>query len=138
MNNVIDEIYASGSVTGRSGTVHKLHSEVDREEGEFLYNVIKDEESIAKTLEVGCAYGLSSLFITAATKDRAGCSHTIVDPFQSTQWDGAGVSNLEKAGIDFFELHELKSEFALPQILQEKEGQYDFILSMGGTHLITH
>ena len=137
MNKVIDEIYSSGSVVSRNGTVHKLHSEVDREEGKFLYDVIKSESTVVKTLEVGCAYGLSSLHITAATKDREGCAHTIVDPFQNSQWDGIGVSNLEKAGIDFYELHELKSEFALPQILKDNEGTYDFIF-VDGWHTFDH
>ena len=43
----------------------------------------------------------------------------IVDPDESTAWCGVGVSNLDRAGIDFYELREEPSEIALPQLLKE-------------------
>ena len=116
MNKVIDEIYNSRSVVGANVKVLELHSEVDRQEGEFLYNLIKNDSSIKKTLEVGCAYGLSALHICEALRGRMDAEHIIVDPFQHTQWESAGILNLEKANIDFFRLIEKKSEFALPHL----------------------
>ena len=112
---------------GRSGEAHYLHSEVDHEEGALLFNTIRDDPSIGETLEVGCGFGLSSLHICKALHGRTKASHTIIDPFQMTQWGGAGVKNLEEAGIRFFNLVELRSEFALPRILEQAEGKFDFI-----------
>jgi predicted O-methyltransferase YrrM len=137
MKQIIEKIYETRSVVGRSGQVHPLQSEIDREEGEFLFSLIRDDPGIRRTLEVGCAYGLSSLYICAATRDRAGASHTIIDPYQNTEWDGGGVANLERAGIDFFKLLEIKSEFALPQLLEHNEGQMDFIF-LDGWHTFDH
>lgn len=131
-------IYEAGCVVGRSGQRHLLQSSVDSEEGELLSSIIQEDLSIVKTLEVGCAFGLSSLFICTALQGRARASHTILDPFQSTYWDSVGVMNLEEVGIDFFKLIEVPSEFALPQILQQQgEGSFDLIF-VDGMHTFDH
>jgi hypothetical protein len=57
MKQVIDKIYAAGEVTGRSGAIHKLHSEIDSQEGKFLYRIIEKDPSVIRTLEIGCGYG---------------------------------------------------------------------------------
>ena len=137
MKQIIQRIYEAGTVVGRSGEVHKLHSAIDPKEGKFIFNIIHNDPGIVKTLEVGCAYGLSSLHICFATRERAGASHTIIDPFQNVYWDGVGIRNLEEAGIDFFNLIEIKSEFALPRLLEEKESQFDFIF-IDGWHTFDH
>lgn len=137
INQTIEKIYETGLVVGQGGQVHKLHSAIDRNEGDFLFSLIRNDHSIRRTLEVGCAYGLSSLHICAATRDRTGASHTIIDPFQNKDWDGVGVASLEAAGIDFFKLIEIKSEFALPQLLEHSEGQFDFIF-VDGWHTFDH
>jgi predicted O-methyltransferase YrrM len=137
MMRVIENIYEKGTVLGKSGRIHKLHSAIDPKEGEFLFNIIRNDPKVLCTLEVGCAYGLSSLYICSAIRERTGASHTIIDPFQNTQWDGVGIRNLEEAGIDFFYLMELKSEFALPRLLEKKEGQFDLIF-IDGWHTFDH
>jgi len=137
MNESIRKIYDRGSVVGRSGKTYKLHSAIDPEEGIFVSEIIKNNPKIVNTLEVGCAYGLSSLHICLATQGREGVCHTIIDPFQNTDWDGVGTLNLENAGIDFFNLIETKSEIALPQLLKKGEGQYDFIF-IDGWHTFDH
>ena len=136
-DELIHRIYETRSVVGRSGETHYLHSEVDHEEGALLFNTIRDDPSIGETLEVGCGFGLSSLHICKALHGRTKASHTIIDPFQMTQWDGAGVKNLEEAGIRFFNLVELRSEFALPRILEQAEGKFDFIF-IDGWHTFDH
>jgi hypothetical protein len=80
---------------------------------------------------------LSSLHICKALQSRTRASHTIIDPFQTTQWDGVGVKHLEEAGIRFFNLVEVKSEFALPRILEQGEGRFDFIF-IDGWHTFDH
>ncbi len=131
MEQIIERIYETAQVTGRNGEVHTLTSAIDRREGDFLFSTIHNDHSIVKTLEVGCAYGLSSLCICTATRGRAGASHTIIDPFETTYWDGAGIRNLEEARIDFFDLIEDKSEVGLPRMLPDMECQFDFIFVDG-------
>ena len=137
MDETINKIFDTGRVRGQSGKIHELHSAIDREEGEFLYSLIISDASIVQTLEIGCAFGLSSLFICSALQGRHGASHTIIDPFQNTQWDGTGIRNLAEAGYDFFTLIENKSEIALPQLLDKFEGRLDFIF-IDGWHTFDH
>ncbi|OAI42549.1 hypothetical protein AYO41_04030 [Verrucomicrobia bacterium SCGC AG-212-E04] len=137
MEPVISKIYESGTVVGRSGKIHPLQSSVDCDEGEFLFRIIQEDAGIVRTLEVGCAHGLSSLYICSALRNRTGASHTIIDPFQNCYWDGAGVKALEEAGIDFFTLLESGSEFALPKLLKEGEGRFDFVF-VDGFHTFDH
>lgn len=137
MQDIIQNIYKTRQVVGRSGEVHKLHSAIDPEEGEFLFSIIKNDSTIQKTLEVGCAYGISSLYICAALQNREGVSHTIIDPFQNSVWDGVGIRNLEAAQINFFSLIETGSEFALPRLLEANESKFDFIF-IDGWHTFDH
>jgi predicted O-methyltransferase YrrM len=133
----IHEIYEARSVVGRSGSVHRLHSAIDPEKGDFLANLIRGDLSVVRTLEVGCGYGLSSLYICSALRERPGATHTIIDPYENGYWDGAGIKNLEDAGLSFFSLIERKSEFALLALLEQEEGQFDLIL-IDGWHTFDH
>ncbi len=140
VDELIRRIYQAGTVVGQTGKVHKLHSAVDPDDGACLAGVIRDDPTVHKTLEVGCAYGLSSLYICGALRGRVGASHTIIDAWQSDAndgWDGAGVRNLQEAGITFFQLIEKRSEFALPRLLEEGEETFDFIF-VDGWHTFDH
>jgi hypothetical protein len=65
------------------------------------------------------AYRCISLHIAAALGGRPRAQHIIVDPFQSTDWHGIGVANLDRAGVDLYELREEPSELVLPQLLRD-------------------
>jgi predicted O-methyltransferase YrrM len=117
---LIDEIRRKRTVTGADGKTYPIHKHgIDVAEGNFLTEFIAGRPNVTRTLEVGCAYGLSSLHIASALAGRPGAHHVIVDPDESTAWSGVGVTNLDRAGIDFYELREEPSEIALPQLLKE-------------------
>ena len=138
MNKIIDEILSTRKTIGTDGTQIDIHSEISRAEGQFIFDYIAQDTTILKTLEVGCAYGLSSLHICEALKTRENAHHTILDPFQNTDWNGAGVHALTRAGLNNFTLVEECSEFALPQILKEHgDESFDFIF-IDGWHTFDH
>jgi predicted O-methyltransferase YrrM len=72
---------------------------------------------IERTLEVGCAYGISSLYICDAISKQPNPHHIMIDPLQSTRWSSVGVQNLRRAGFTFWELIEQPSALALPSLL---------------------
>jgi predicted O-methyltransferase YrrM len=129
--------HAEKTVTGKSGASHTVHSAIDGEEERFLEQTIAADPSIRRTLEVGCAYGIASLRICNALRGRARASHTILDPYQTSQWDGAGIRSLEEAGIVFFKLLEERSEYALPNLAENDPESYDLIF-IDGWHTLDH
>jgi len=137
VKDIIEEIYRTGVVRDGLGNEHELHSAIDVHEGEFISQLVSSDPDIRKTLEIGCAYGLSSLYICSALYGRDSVKHTIVDPNQNSGWHGIGVSNLERAGFDFFELIEKPSEFVLPDIAQNKSGAFDMVF-IDGWHTFDH
>lgn len=117
---IIERLYETRSVRGRSGIPRPLDSEIDAKEGRFLCDLIGGDTGIVKTLEVGCAYGLSSLHICDALSGRDGASHTVIEPFPE-YWDHVGLMHLQEAGVEAFQMVHERSEFALPRLLQQAE-----------------
>lgn len=132
---LLDEIYARREVTDAQGGRHPLHSEITPDEGELLAGLVAGRGYL-RTLEIGCAYGLSSLFLCGALAGRPGARHTIIDPFQHTDWSGIGVLNLTRAGYDCYELIERPSELALPALLES--GRTFQLALIDGMHTFDH
>lgn len=132
---LLDEILRTRVVQTSDGREIPLTSEVDEQEGELLERIVSQPD-VSNTIEIGCANGISSMYICGALRSKESPSHTIIDPFQSTDWHGVGVSNLERSGIDFFELIEEPSEFALPRLCQEGK-KFDLAL-IDGNHTLDH
>ena len=85
----------------------------------------------AKTLEIGFAYGLSTLFICQALADNGGGNHTAIDPAQRTFWKSVGLANVKKAGFtDMVRFYEACSHEILPRLLAAGE-QFDFVFIDG-------
>jgi predicted O-methyltransferase YrrM len=128
---VLDEIRRDGSVADASGARYPIEKHgIDAVEGRFLRDFVAARPEITRTLEIGCAYGFSSLHIASALAGRPGAHHIIVDPMESTTWKGIGVINLDRAGVDFYELREKSSEIALPELLTEG-AQFDLVFIDG-------
>jgi len=109
---VIDELFDS-SVSRDSFR----RSAISKEEGTFLERLAA-KSGITRTIEVGCANAVSSLYICAGLTGKAGASHIAIDPFQRTDFQMRGVDNVRRAGVDFFRLIEEPSEIALPDLLK--------------------
>lgn len=119
MNQLISEILNAQKVVTDSGEVVTLNSSIDSEEVSFLCNLIT-KNNLIKSIEIGCAMGISSLAICDAintnTKDS---HHIIVDPFQSTDWKSIGITNLKRAGFTNYTHYEEKSELILPALVKD-------------------
>ncbi len=128
---IIDQILNSSMVIDQNGEEVPLRGNISRFEGDFLRNLIANDPSITHTLEVGCAFALSALFICEALQDRPQAHHILVDPNQYSDYQGIGILNLERAGVDFYKLVEAPSEIALPDLLNEAPGAFDLIFIDG-------
>lgn len=134
MDDLLKSIFSEKAIY-LEGKKYDLNSNIDIEEGEFLKKCIKSIEA-KKTIEIGCAQGISSLFICDELKSNNTSHHTIIDPFQTTDWESVGIRNLQRAGFSNFELIEKPSEIALPQLLSENR-IYDLAF-IDGWHTFDH
>ena len=137
IRELLTTILDRGFVESESGDRFLLKSNISRDECDFLSNLIGSDHSIRETLEIGCAYGISSLAICDAIKDRRAPRHRIIDPFQTTEWRGIGLLNLRRAGVGFAEWIEERSEYALPRLAKADPDSLDLVL-IDGWHTFDH
>lgn len=136
MNTVLATILEKQRVFTPEGGEETLHSAIDKNEVTFIERLISDFKC-NQSLEVGCAMGISALAICEAiAKNKPGSFHTIIDPYQSTDWKNIGIYQLQRAGFTNFQLIEKPSEFALPQLVQENH-KIDFAF-IDGWHTFDH
>lgn len=128
----LDLIAAKGFPDAR-GVFTELHSSVTDLEVGYLRDLIAQCRP-SRTLEVGCAQGVSSLAICECIGPDA--HHTIIDAFQSTEWKGHGLHNLGAAGFSNFRLIEQRSEFVLPALCAEG-AMFDLVF-VDGWHTLDH
>jgi predicted O-methyltransferase YrrM len=132
---LLEKILSSSMVEDPGGKMIKLSANVDDKEGEFLSKLVK-EQIPRRSLEVGFANGIATLYICSELQNQEIRDHIVIDPNQSTEWKNVGVANLERAGIDFCRVLEKPSEIALPQLLEEgKKIDFAFI---DGWHTFDH
>ena len=126
MNSVLQEIVRTGHVRtpDRSERI-KLSSSVSRDKGRFLQDIVV-ELNADVTLETGCCFGVSGLWICDGLKKTGGSRHIIADPYQYEHWKGIGCNNLEEAGYgSMVEFYGLPAHLALPK-LEERGDRIDF------------
>jgi hypothetical protein len=77
------------------------------------------------------------MFICEGIRGREDASHTMVDPMQFEWYHGVGVAQLERSGVDYFDLIESPSELALPELLRSSPEGFDFVF-IDGWHTFDH
>ena len=134
MNEVIRSIYSTGSVKDADGRSYPHDvSSVTFEAGQLLYEFVRAHKPL-KTLEVGMAYGISTLFICQAHRDNGCGHHTAIDPYEGTTFKSVGLLNIERANLkDVFNFFQSPSSVVLPQLLAQNE-RFDFVF-IDGSHL---
>jgi predicted O-methyltransferase YrrM len=137
MNPVIEQIYATRSVKdGEGRTINPFPDSIPYGEGETVYRLIRTVQPEA-TLEIGMAYGLSTLFMCQALVDNGHGRHIAIDPFQTTQWKSIGLRNVQRAKLDrVLTFRESRSHEMLPRLLEQ--GQRLKVVFIDGCHLLDY
>ncbi|MFA7693045.1 MAG: class I SAM-dependent methyltransferase [Candidatus Hydrogenedentes bacterium] len=133
VNHVLDEIYRSGKVFDHQGGSKDVFPvSLYPQDGKALYDLVKQTES-RKTLEIGMAYGISSLHILQALQENGGGAHVAIDPYQKKWYDNIGIANIERGGFqDMLQYFEEPSYLVLPRLLEANE-RFNFIF-IDGNH----
>src|ERR1700738_611928 len=136
MNQVLQSIVSSGSVVTEDGKLRTCDVGIAQEEGEFLQEIIRRQRPQV-SVEVGCAYGISSLYICEALREVNAAKHIIIDPWQHASWQDIGIANLKRAGYaDIIDFHEVPSYQYLSR-LTEEHVKIDFAF-IDGNHVFDY
>jgi predicted O-methyltransferase YrrM len=137
MNNIIEKIYQDGFVEDEQKNQFDIStSAVKRDAGSVLYHVIKDYKP-KRTLEVGMAYGLSTLHICQALAENGEGLHTAIDPYQEIDYKSIGLLNVKRAELDqLLTFHQRPSHHALAEF-DAKNQNFDFAF-IDGSHLFDY
>ena len=79
---------------GSDGGLHILdaNTRISPEQGMWIYQLCRDLKP-QSTVEVGMAYGFSTMYFLAAIQANGLGSHLAVDPFQEEHWHGIGLEH---------------------------------------------
>ena len=131
-------LYGGHPQRGSDGGIHEIDSftRVRPEQGMWMYEVTLALKPTS-ILEVGMAYGYSSLYFLAAMARTGAGTLTSIDPFQHDRWKGVGVTlALAHAPVyttgSSFRLVEERSDRAVVDLLREGK-LYDLIF-IDGNH----
>ena len=127
---IVNEMYSAPKLEGANGLVEiDPITRVDRAKGAELNRLVR-ESGTKKSLEIGLAYGFSTVWIVDALASDA--AHIAVDPFQSSLWHGVGATQARRLSGKRFELLEEYSIHVLSDFIRAGE-KFDFIF-IDGNH----
>jgi len=134
MNKIIDQIYKSGMVEDDQGKQYPLNpSSVPYDTGMVLYNLIREFKPM-RSMEIGFAYGLSTLFICQALADNGQGMHTVIDPWEEHAYKSIGLLNIARANLEsFLKFYPEPSYKVLPE-LNNRDENFDFAFVDGRHH----
>jgi predicted O-methyltransferase YrrM len=131
-SSVLRSMYSGQPQKGLDGQNHELRldTKISVEEGAYLYRLCRDTRA-ERTMEIGCAYGFSTLYFLAAISSNPDATHTAIDPYENNSWAGTAVQNARTLGMDkSFRLIEEKSFLAVPRLISDGT-QFDVIFIDG-------
>lgn len=132
----IDEVTVADSLVGRSGRKQPLSIYIPAAQGNLLYSLVRFLRP-RRTLEVGMANGISSLYIAQALQDLGSGTHLAIDPYQLSQWDDVGMVTLERAELNHLvSIDRRPSHWALPDL--DEAGQRIQFAFVDGSHLFDY
>ena len=128
-------MYGRGELRGTESdkpiAIDKI-TKISIEQGAMLNKLMRDH-SVERSLEIGLAYGFSTVWMLDALCSLKEAEHIAIDPFQKKHWHGIGLAQaarLEFAGR--FEWLPDYSIHALSDLIRKKQ-RFDFIY-IDGNH----
>jgi predicted O-methyltransferase YrrM len=136
LRKFIERVYGGGIVRGEDGTQHPISpASITPDRGAFIRDICISEGA-THTLEIGMAWGMSTLFILEALLENGAepSAHLVTDPYESIEYHGVGRRNVKEVGLEeFVEIKEEAAEVLLPKLILQGQ-RFDFAF-IDGSHL---
>jgi predicted O-methyltransferase YrrM len=116
---VLKDMFEHQRSISQTGEILPIHSNIPLSYAEALYTMVCQAKPLI-VVEVGMAFGTSSLAILTALQECGQGKLITIDPAQTTDWKGCGKTAIERA--NFSDRHELIEDYnynALPRLLSE-------------------
>ena len=127
---ILNDLYNAPKVQGANGLVEiDPITRIDKTAGSELNRLVRESKT-KKSLEIGLAYGFSTIFIMDALASAG--SHIAIDPFQATLWHGVGATQATRLSPKRFKWLEDYSIHVLSDYIRAGE-RFDFIF-IDGNH----
>lgn len=124
MHKLLEEIFITYKYKKANGEEVRIHSETGKEQCEFLQKILRDN-NFTNSLEIGFAFGLSTLAIVEEVS-RKGGKHIVIDKYEVSDWGSVGLDLIREAGFERnIEFHENFCYEVLPK-LKEQGVKVDF------------
>jgi predicted O-methyltransferase YrrM len=127
-------MYRGEPQLGTDGQPHPIDniSKISSAQGMWIYDLCLSVKP-KSTLEIGMAYGYSTLYFLAAIARNLTGQHTAVDPFQQSYWHGIGLAHANAAGLESrFRFIEDRSDRVAADLARENSS-FDLIF-IDGNH----
>lgn len=134
----LDALYAGGKHRGMDGQLYMLDgiTRIVEEEGQVLAELHRQNRPDL-SIEIGLAYGFSTLFILDAMQEGEYGHHIAIDPGADTAWNGIGLRAVKEAGLsDRFHWIKATSAEALPEM--QRSGKRAQFIYIDGAHLFDY
>ncbi len=126
-------MYSAEPQPGNNGAVEldKI-TRISEPQGMWIYETCVKLKP-KRSLEIGLAYGFSTVYILAAINRTGSGHHTALDPFQKDSWHGVGALQAKQLGMEpSFQMLEEFSVSALARFATQKD-EFEFIY-IDGNH----
>jgi predicted O-methyltransferase YrrM len=127
---ILKDMYSGQKLQGSKGPVEiDAITRVDQIKGSELNRLVR-ASGAKKSLEVGLAYGFSTIWILDALPE--GGDHIAIDPFQESYWSGVGATQARRMPKRHFKVIEDYSIHVLSDLIRAGD-RFDFIF-IDGNH----
>jgi predicted O-methyltransferase YrrM len=129
----LESMYSGELQPGNHGPVElDTLTRISEPQGMWIYETCRRLKP-KRSLEIGLAYGFSTIYILAAIDQVGAGHHTALDPFQKESWHGVGALQAKHLGMEpFFEMLEEFSVVSLARFATQKD-EFEFIY-IDGNH----
>lgn len=133
--DVLADMYALPALEGDGGVPVPLQqtTRIPIPEGAELHRLIRSG-GFTRTLEIGFAYGFSTVWMLDALAGASGSVHVAVDPKERTHWGGVGLRQVERLALPegAFSWREQTAVGALSRLVDEG-ARFEFVF-IDGSH----
>jgi predicted O-methyltransferase YrrM len=127
-SEIFDHLYGDvvkQTLAGAERVITPIES-IPRQAAEFVYETVRRIRPTT-ALEIGMAWGFSSVATCSALRDNGVGVNIVVDPYQLSTYEGVGLVALEQYGLaPFAQYHAERSDLFLPRFWEGRRNRVQF------------